>query len=215
MWVRLLTVMNIDVQGRGKRFQPGDWVEVGKHQALRWIADGVAETTKPLSQLLPPGCGVVLSDTRDQRLYAELSKAELPISAWNTMVKLPYSRNAIVLEGVMMRSALLPVAFNLLQKWQMIIPLLSYSTLASQVGSEADRERTKDLIHDLRVPLYDSRLIFARRCKNAEAVIHQWRLERKGGGDPNLALLRALYVVKPVILAVPVSWTQEAIGVTV
>jgi hypothetical protein len=40
MWVQLKIIKQIEVQGRLKRYDAGDWVNVGKQTALQWFAEG-------------------------------------------------------------------------------------------------------------------------------------------------------------------------------
>ena len=42
VWVQLLAVKQIEQAGRTRTYRPGDYVEVGKQTANRWVADGVA-----------------------------------------------------------------------------------------------------------------------------------------------------------------------------
>jgi len=99
------------------------------------------------------------------------------------------------------------ICFKLLQRWQVAIPLWNYETLAAQVGTEEERERTKAVIRDLRVPLRDTRLVFMRRCAQTRELTNVWREELTNSTDERLAFLRALYRIKPVICDLPASWT--------
>jgi hypothetical protein len=107
------------------------------------------------------------------------------------------------------RPDLFQAGFNLLARWQAAAPLWSYTELACHVGSEADREATKAVIRELRVPLYDTRVLFVRRCDDTRRLIELWLAECKRG-DARLAFLRAMYQVKPVLCALPAQWTGRA-----
>ena len=80
-----------------------------------------------------------------------------------------------------------------------------YDELASRFGSNEERDRTEEIIHDLRVMVYDPRCLFIKRCTDTEHLIEMWAAER-GQGSHKLAFLRALYIVKPLICALPISW---------
>jgi hypothetical protein len=99
----------------------------------------------------------------------------------------------------------IPVAWDLLDKWEVVAPLYDYNVLAAELGSPADRELTKEVILDLRVPVYDTRVFFLRRCPTAEELMERWMAEP---GDRHLAFMRALWHVKPLILSTPRTWAD-------
>ena len=80
----------------------------------------------------------------------------------------------------------------LLHGWQVVVPLMSYDTLARDVGGEEDRALTEEMLHDLRVPVYDPRVIFARRCEESARLLEAWQEEKGGGGYDGLAFLRSM-----------------------
>lgn len=88
--------------------------------------------------------------------------------------------------------------------WQVIAPL--YDTLlASSAQFAAEHAITEQIIPDLRIPVYETGLIFLRQCDATQHLLHLWREEQQRGHSP-LAFMRALYVAQPLILAVPSSW---------
>jgi len=91
------------------------------------------------------------------------------------------------------------------------VPLWDYDTLARDVGSEEERAYTESVIHDLRVPLRDTRLVFVRRCSDTRKLVETWHAERARvpGGEDKLAFLRALYAVKPLVCDLPTVWTNR------
>ena len=92
----------------------------------------------------------------------------------------------------------------MLEKWEVAAPLYDYKMLAITTGTEKEREKTKMVIRDLRAPMYDTRLMFVKRTKNGQELLKQWNLEV--GEERRLAFLRALYKVKPLVLALPATW---------
>jgi predicted O-methyltransferase YrrM len=99
---------------------------------------------------------------------------------------------------------LVRVGFAYLRKgWDLAVPFMPTPTLAAALGTEADRERTRAVLHDLRVPVYDPRLVFAR--ETAHPFLARWRAECVGG-DLQLAFLRALAAVKPRLCVLPRIW---------
>lgn len=207
-WVQLLQTKHLSVHGTQKRFMPGDWVEVGKQIAMQWIADGSARIPNALrAGLLVAGSGVGMwgGAVESYERLPEIDYTEL----LPERMALPYHLTCLWQPGVRLSAELLAAGFQLLQTWQIAVPLWNYDELAQDVGKEAGRERTKAVVHDLRIPVYDVRLMFVRRCPETEQLMEQWTVERQSGDHDQLTFLRALYLVKPLILPLPMTWTQK------
>lgn len=201
-WVQLKTSKTVEVRGEPVQKYPGDWVEVGRQTATDWVARGIAWSAK-LSDIMPTGCGIAARGGAPEDNYLGL-----PVT--NRADRLPYPRTLLWdATNLKLRTNILPIGFKLLDNWQVVAPLFDYDMLACNVGSEEDRERTKAVIHDLRIPMYDTRMIFMRRSGDTQQLLSLWEQERHGGSDPKLAFLRALYQIRPVICAQPTSWTRK------
>ena len=151
-------------------------------------------------------CGVV---TTDSSLTVEA------LGAHGIGLELTYSEDytlrhlyTLFWDGGSLRTELLPISFELLKKWEIAIPISDFNILAESVGSEEDRALTKSVLGDLRVPLYNVRQIYARRCPEVKNLLRAWKSEQEKvpEGDSRLAFLRALYVNPLLILALPPSW---------
>ncbi len=205
--VQLLAPKQIEVQGRMRAYSPGDWVRVGKQMALQWVAAGQAYL--PESQLpavIKPGtCGVLVIAGDVQSARARLGSG-IEIDAGDP--ELAWDKTLLWDAGLPIRPGLVAVGFHVLDTWEIAVPLYSYDHLALAEGTDDDRERTRLVIRDLRVPLYDTRLVFVKKCAAGEQLLTAWIGEREGGESDRLALLRALYRVKPLVLALPTTWTQ-------
>lgn len=210
MWVQLITVAMIEVQGKPKHYRPGDWIDLPRQHALRMITEGKAVSPRPISDLLPAGSGIVLVDV-SQHVQSQI--AALGIETQRAArPAIPYARTLILQGEVDIRSSLFPAGFNLLSKWQVVAPLYSYDKLALHLGTEKEREMTKKVIHDLRVPVYDMRVLFLRKCPDTVELLDCWRSELKAGSDQRLAFMRAYYRVKPQLCAVPTTWLDRTAG---
>lgn len=203
MYVQLLAIKHLDIDGRHRTYHPGDFVNVGKAYALRLIEAGEARAFEPVKFSLPEGCGVVLTqESVDAR--SRLSKLDgLSISVGSNLA---YERTLFYTPGAHLPLDLLPPGFGFLERWEVAAPLFSYTILASALGDEAERQYTEDVIRDLRVPVYDTRLIFMRKCETTEQLLHQYGQELPYGGGEMLSFMRAVYKVKPHILALPITW---------
>lgn len=209
IWVQLLRDRQID----SKIFARGSWVEVGRQAALRWIAEGaaIAVTRTPFSLEVGPECGIVVRGderTVKTRLMTYGLDCKLASVGPTTIPDLTHQKQLIWHSDARLRIENLPAGFGFLDRWDVAIPLWDHQTLASEVGTVEDRARTEAIIRDLRVPLYQPGVIFARDSEASRVLLGAWQLERAGRTDERLALLRALYRVKPLILALPRTWVE-------
>jgi hypothetical protein len=207
VFVQLLVGKQIDTGGVAKAYHKGDWVDVGKQTALRWIADRSARIPLPGNVMMPTDAAIVARGD-SSAVAAQLRNYVADLPLYRTYQDVPSEVQHILLWHADFRARieLLPVGFGFLDKWEMAAPLWSYEELALSLGTPADREDTQVLIHDLRVPAFDSRLVFVRRCEAVEAVIGEWLTSSLD--DERLRLLRAIYRVKPLVLALPCSWQK-------
>ena len=154
---------------------------------------------------------VLRQDNAQHRMEAKRRRLPLAVQdGW----QMPAERVLFVAAGQGVPWPLVESGFGVLDTWEMACPLWRYGVLATDVGTAAERERTKALCFALRVPLMEPGLLFARQCEGAERMIETWRRECAGGADHRLAFLRALCIVKPRLLTLPRSWlAPEALAV--
>ncbi len=209
MWVKLTSIQYISENGKQVTRHHGDWVNIGKKTALLWQSTGAAEipANTIYKHLTVTGSGVVvqsnLDSVRDRlRQYRGSMRIE-QADPW------PHFKYTLIYDpAVPLRLELVPIGFGFLDIWDIAVPLWDYNELASQVGHGKDRNKTQAVIRDLRVPMYDTRLMFVKKNERMEQLFDLWKEEKADGGNPRLAFLRALYTVKPFILALPTTWTD-------
>jgi len=102
-----------------------------------------------------------------------------------------------------------PAGFAFLEKWELAVPIWRWGTLAAAVGEEAERVLSEKLLLDLRVPLYDPRLLFLRGCQSTLELLLAYAQESLLGRNRLLAFSRALSRVKPIFCALPTSWLLD------
>src|SRR5690606_30872001 len=213
MWVKLLQSKIISVNGTPTRFHKGDWVDIGKQSALRFIAEGSAE--KPgynlSGEYIDYTSGMLVIGSLDNSTTAQINESipEFEI-AFGTKPELLFSETLIYNSNAnYIRPELIPIGFKWLDKFQLCVPLFDYKTLAIHVGNNNDRDIAKNILKELRVPLYNTHLIFARRCDETKELFTLWQEYSEQITDTNLAFLCALYQVKPVHLALPSEWIRK------
>jgi len=173
-----------------------------------WVAAKEARIVGPITASIPQGSGlaVAVDSAMLRDALAQFGLEKLPVTA-GPLPAIPYERTIMWDVAAKARVELFAAGLSFLSRWSMAVPLWSYDELARDIGSEADRLRTEAVVHDLRAPVYDTRLMFVRRNAEAEAVMQAWGAERDGG-DVRLAFLRAVYKVRPLILALPTTWLK-------
>lgn len=201
IWVQLLAQRQID----SKLYAPGSWVNVGEPAALRWIAERQAVARGTDRVQVPEGCGV-LALAEAGGIKGWLARYGVTCAVDLGPLGIPYPRTLLWDGSLKVRVDLLPAGFGFLERFEAAVPLYDHKTLADEVGSPADRERTRAIVGDLRVPLYRPGCLFLRQSEGAHALLRAWQEER--GGDERLALLRAVFRVKPLLLALPASWIE-------
>lgn len=211
MWVKLNCNQHITRQGVMTTHHAGDWVNVGRHIAQQWIDGGCAVAIDPdtLDQSIHATSGIVVRGQLDEDWRGKFTAAtnlQLAFSDPAGPIELPFTET-LIWSPCDLRLDLLAVGFNLLKRWQVVVPLYDYETLAVNVGSQANRDAAVEVLRDLRVPLRDTRAVFVRRCEATRQLITEWNRLREEYTDERLAFLQALYTVKPVVCDVPASWT--------
>lgn len=209
-WVRCLKPINrTDEQGKKHAFYKGDWFQARNQEIRKRLSLGEIELATSLGQtrvFRVEDCGVITSDSKILESHLGLHGKGLDITySSDFILKYPYN---LFWNGGKLRTELLPISFELLRKWEIAIPIGNFDILAESAGTPADRALTKAVLGDLRVPLYNVRQIYAKRCPAVKQLFKTWKLEKAKitGGDSRLSFIRALYVNPLLILALPPSW---------
>ena len=223
IWVRLTSIQHLDLDGKQRTYRAGDWVDISKQLALKLLGEGAAVLAERavVDVVGNRDAGVLLrGDLTSQNISAVEARFKklgvaLPVKYTDAPVTavLPWEYTLLWEPSCTLRYDLLPVAFAWLEKWSICAPLFSYQQLARDLGTAEDRALTERVTHELRVPVYETRQLFLRRNDEAERLLSTWEVERanlSGKGDERLAFLRALYVVKPLVLALPATWLEPA-----
>jgi len=219
-WVTLNRVKNIRRKGVLMICRPGDSVDVGKQTAIEWVLDGSA--SDPYGQVGPsviPDGGP--TDKFGVRVRAKEgtydAKTGLGIVAHRVMISyglpaIPYQHTLIWKPTTQISDRLVHYGFVTILSdrkplaWDLAASLISNSRLAKDVGSAEEKAKTQRVIGDLRLPVYDIRFIWARKCPAAIGVIEEWARELAIGSDEHHAFLRALYTKRAALCTLPRDW---------
>lgn len=209
-WVKALkTLKRTDARGKRRTFHKGDWFQARNMEIRRRLARDEIELASELGSnriYKVEDCGVVTANTEIKSEHLGLRGIGLEIT-YTAEFTLKYLYT-LFWNGGTLRTELLPVSFELLKMWEIAVPLVDFDILAESIGTEEDRQLTLSVLGDLRMPLYDVRQIYARRCTAVSDLLRIWKEERQkvAEGDARLAFLRALYNTPLLILALPPSW---------
>ena len=208
MWIQLLVAQHVDLDGIQKTYHPGDWLDVGRQTALRWVDSGAARPISGTLLEIEPDCGIVVRGKEMAPGHWLKALGKVPLTPGALVLK--YPRTLLLSPPAVVPLHLVACGFRFVQKWDLAVPMMAgYPTAADLSAANDDLERTTGVIHDLRVPLYDTRVVFARQGGDGAATLERWREELANGGDERLAFLRAVYTVKPLLLPLPQEWVRE------
>jgi len=211
VWVRLKVRKKIEIHGVMVVHVKGDWIDVGKQTANLWIGRNDAEAIKfDVGTFNRDGdAGVLLLDHADVGRQVLTDIGEDSIAVQEGEPRLPWDKTLLWNPEVALPKRWLTTGMLLLDTFEVAVPLLPYEQMAIGMGTPSDRERTQELVGDLRVPVYNPAFLFVRRNAKTEYLMNCWQEERVDGPDRRLSLLRAVFRAKPLILPLPCTWTDD------
>jgi len=150
-------------------------------------------------------CGILIIGDKDKTIEGRAKAAKIPFN-YGDFPAVPYDKTLIVESGTAVPFDLLPAAWHFLERWDAACPLYRYKATAEVLGNEKERRRTQEIVKDLRVLTHSVELLFVRNNDAGRALIDEWNEQHKPGYDKRLSFLRAFYIVKPILCALPTSW---------
>jgi hypothetical protein len=144
----------------------------------------------------------------DAQIAAQAKAHKLPVMVWDEPC-VPWDMTLIVAPGTRVPWDMLPAAWHFLQRWDAAVPLWRYGQTAADVGTAEEREQTRAIVRDLRVPLYSHELLFVRKNGLGQLLVATWVEEMEGASEKRLPFLRAYYRIKPRLCALPATWRAE------
>jgi hypothetical protein len=212
-WVQAIAMVTRKENESSKRktYYPGDWFQARNMEIKQRLAAGeiaLYSNTGDAIIFEPNECGIVTS-VKDLRLD-KLGSAANSLSITNSLEPMVPYLYTFYYTGGKFREEMLPISFDQLKKWDVAVPIESFNILAATIGTIEERKYTLEIIGDLRVPVYDVRQMYFKKCAETFALTEAWKEEnsRFPNGDPRLAFLRALYLNPLCILALPPSWRE-------
>jgi len=209
VWVQILQTMQVEKKGVTTTLRPGDWWEFSRTHARDLVERGAAKATAPvaLTAVETAGVAFVTPTASHDAVRAIAPHATVYADSDVDWLALMGAHTRIVWGvGRLVDAGHMAMGLNAVLTWDAAIPLVDYTVLACDVGDVEDRALTAALGIDLRVPLYSPELLFLRSGDVAHALIKAWSAGLTPTGDARLALLRAIWHVKPMLLPLPATW---------
>lgn len=189
----------------------GEVIEIKNKKLAEQMCQGpnpVAEPYGADAMELPGGVGVLCTRKVSAPFWATALDLQVR-SIKDGQYALPFAYTILWDPKIKPVQRFVHIAVKILSRtdWDIGCVIRSYvkGKLACNIGSDEDRAKTKAIIRDLRVPYYRPEIMFIKRNERTQAFIECWQQERLGG-DRRLALLRALYLVKPFLWPLPAHW---------
>lgn len=113
-------------------------------------------------------------------------------------------RVAIIDGRVPLDTILLHQGFKWLDHWEIIAPFRPYGELAMDLVEGKTKKQVELLgLGDLRVPVFDPRLVFMRTNPRTEKVWKSYNALKEEGWNPRVAFLAAIWEHKPYVKPLP------------
>ncbi|MFO7858381.1 MAG: hypothetical protein R6V11_05595 [Ectothiorhodospiraceae bacterium] len=214
-WVRARKpISRHAIEGGYKTYQPGDWFQCNRQEMRELVQRGMVDTTPVVlrAEYDFSKAGVLvrgdapLPDGLDQ--YKLKSKAsdrlELP---WELTVLWKPDAYATPYSLALGLTRLIPKPNAM--AWEMIAALESMTALAQGFGTEAERAKTEEAVGDLRIPVYQTGILWVRRTDATEELVRAWQEDIDAGADEQHAFLRALYSRRVLLCTLPPNWIAQ------
>jgi hypothetical protein len=210
MWIKLKVSKVI----KHEKYGIGDWADVGTDLALQWISANHAEALNFDGVLAEEGIGIVYPPSSRAPIIPVKSipmqeSGLTPCFPRSLILNAPYSIQDRDSPNLLRNIGQMAFIFELLKQWDVVLILSSFTVNASKVGTEAERELTGAIVHDLRVPYYQQ-CAFGVQNNQAGQDFCAVLAEERGNGKA-LAALRALYRVQPMAYYVSPEWGRKEV----
>jgi len=214
-WVKTLrTLSRYDLGGAYRTYQPGDWFQANNQEMLELLSRGMIKTnTLDIKQnFAGQDLGVI---ARGGTLATDSFTNYGLTVQFTDGFALPWERTA--LWNAKFAMATEGIALGLIRvdgrdeepTWEMAAMLADRDRMARDIGTDAEKARTLEVLGDLRLPVYETGILWVRRTEATEEVIQLWRAEVKAGADERHAFLRTIYTHRVMLCTLPADWIGQ------
>lgn len=210
-WVRaLITLSRYDLSGAYVTYQPGDWFQCNNQELRNLLERGMIEAAPKVVQAEYNfhNAGILVRGGEPpagaDEYGLQIERDGHPQLPWELTLLWRAPRHMNALGAALGLTRVQPAKDDI--GWEMAVALASHTQLAENVGSSEDRQKTLELLGDLRLPVYDTGAVWVRRTPATEEVIQRWQAELNAGGGELHSFLRALYTTPVLLCTLPEKW---------
>jgi hypothetical protein len=202
--------------GEQVTYHPPSWVPVSKARARELIANGqvrIPRSDRYREAMQFDDCGIVIRS--GEASLPELGRVGELVSVEYDDIRLPFQYTMLWrAEKIALREQAIIAGFSKLldfegtgkEKWEILAMLADENKIAADYGSKWERDKTLETIGDLRLPVYETGILWVRKTENSERVIAAWVEELEQGADERHAFLRALYTHRAMTYTLAPDW---------
>jgi len=218
-WVQACTVLTrVTEDAQRVTYQPGDWFECRNVELLTLQACGKIRTVPEIlratfdfthAEILwrGPQQRVGALDEYGIRERVALEPADLRLEQRYTLIARP---GAVIAPNSAALGFLRIEERTGYDAWEGAGCLMACLRLANAYGSAEEQASTLAALGDLRVPLYDTKLLWMRKTEATEDLLAAWSAELADGADEAHAFARALYARRVLWFTLPPNWVGAA-----
>ena len=218
-WVQACTALTrVTEDGQRVTYQPGDWFECRNVELLTLQACGKIRTVPEILRAMfdfthteilwrgPQQRAGTMSEYGIHERVA-LEPADLRLEQRYTLIARP---------GAVITPNSAALGFLRIEEragydaWEGAGCLMAGLRLANTYGSAEEQAHTLAALGDLRVPLYDTKLLWMRKTDATENLLAAWSEELADGADEAHAFARALYARRVLWFTLPPDWVGTA-----
>jgi hypothetical protein len=214
-WVKALkTISRYALDGAYRTYQPGDWFECRNQELLELLQQQTVLSTTDMIRKTFDGQDAGVLVPKGVEIPDALRRYGM--SARNGQATdLPWERTLLWDGHAALTAECAALGLMRLEAedgepaWEMAAMLESDTRLARDIGTEAERALTLEMVGDLRLPVYKIGLVWVRRTPAAEEVIQLWRAAVESGADERHAFLRTIYTHRVKLCTLPADWMGQ------
>ena len=214
-WVKTIRpIIRYDLSGAYRRYMPGDWFECRNQERAELLQGGFIEGHLAGISVNFSNLDAGVLALGKQAPLDTFKRYGIKLQHGDT-IKLPWertllwrTRTPITPEGAALGLMRID-AENPDSAWEMAAMLKGVTLLARDVGTELEQERTLEVLGDLRLPVYETGILWVRRTETTEEVIRQWQAEVSAGADEQHAFIRTIYTHPVILCTLPANWVGQ------
>ena len=214
-WVKAIRpVVRRNFKGVYMKYAPGDWFECHNQELAELLQQRKVEASaldvRANFENMDAGVLTIGHDAPEDMF----NKYGLEVRRGNRL-ELPWERTMLWRSGI--RLTVEAIVLGLMRidaddpdlAWEMAAMLDGKSRLAKDIGTDADKARTLEVLGDLRLPVYEIGALWVRCTEMTEKVLRLWGAEVDAGAEERHAFVRTIYSCRVKLCTLPANWIGQ------